>query len=101
RISARMLKQSWKLRPQAFLLFFFGALIETGGSIAAIYAGARLSGLLASFVTTGSTDGVWLWFWVTILTGTITGLGFLAMAYAKRELYYSFIRWSVNGFLGT
>lgn len=95
-----MLRQSWKLRPRAFLLFFLGALTETGGSIAAIYAGARLSGLLAGFVTTGSTDGVWLWFWVTVLTGTITGLGFLAMAYAKRELYYSFIRWSVNGFLG-
>jgi ATP-binding cassette subfamily B protein len=98
-IFARMIKQAWQLRPLALLLFIFGAFVETGGSISAIYAGARLSAQLAQFAVSGASNNVWQWFWLTILASIITGLGFLTMAYAKRILYYSFVRWSINGFL--
>lgn len=96
-----MLRQSWQLRRSAVILYFVGAFLETASSLGAIYAGARLSGILASFVTTNSSEGVWLWFWFTIIFGVLTGLGFLAMAYAKRLLYYGFVRWSINSFLRT
>lgn len=99
--SLRILRQSWTLRKSAVLLFIFGAFLEIGGSIGLIYAGAKLSSLLAQFVINGSANNIWRWFWLTIALGVVTGLGFLAMAYAKRILYYSFARWATNNFLGT
>ena len=100
-VSWRMLRQAWLLRKSSLFIFFGGAVLETGGSIAAIYAGAKLSALLARFASSGSTAGIWFWFWITLLTGLVAGLGFLTMAYAKRELYFTFVRWSVNSFLLT
>jgi ATP-binding cassette subfamily B protein len=99
KIFIRMMREAWQLRPLAVLLFITGAVIEAGGSISAIYTGARLSALLAEFAVTGTSEEIWLWFWLTIVASIITGLGFLMMAYAKRILYYSFVRWSINGFL--
>ena len=101
KILLRIFAKSWQLRPGAVLLYLFGALLETSSSITAIYAGARLSGILAHFVTSGQSDGVWFWFWITTITGALMGLGFLAMAYSKRILYYSITNWSINTFLLT
>ena len=98
-LSVKMLKQAWRLRKRSLITFFVGAFLETGGSISAIYASAQLSALLAKFATTGSTVGIWYWFWVLLITGLLTGLGFLTMSYAKRELYFVFVRWSTNTFL--
>lgn len=100
-IILRVLRQGWILRPSAFFGFFVGATLEISSSIALIYAGAKLSALLARFATTGDTDGIWFWFWITILSGLILNAGFFLMSYFKRILYFSFVRWSINGFLNT
>lgn len=101
KILLRIFAKSWQLRPGVVVLYLFGAILETSSSIATIYAGAKLSGILAQFVTSGQSDGVWLWFWITTLSGALMGLGFLAMAYSKRILYYSITNWSINTFLLT
>ena len=99
KLSYILLKQGWILRKGALAIFFAGALMETAGSIASIYAVAKLGALLAKFAATGNSTGIWLWFWLGIFTGLTAGLGFLTMAYAKRQMYFSFVRWSVNSFL--
>ena len=99
-ISMRMFRQGWRLRKDALIGFFTGAIIEVASSIALIYAGAKLSALLADFASGGNPQNIWLWFWLTILMGITTGLGFFMMNYNKRILYFSFVRWSINGFLG-
>lgn len=98
-IILRVLRQGWILRPSAFIGFFVGAFIEISSSIALIYAGAKLSALLARFASTGETDYIWAWFWATVVTGMILGVGFFLMSYNKRILYFSFVSWSINGFL--
>ncbi|MDQ5912777.1 MAG: transporter protein [Patescibacteria group bacterium] len=100
-ISVRLIKLAWNLNKLAFMLYLTGAVIETGGSIAGIYAGAKLSGLLARYATTGVVEGIWFWFWAIILTGLSIGFGFLCMQYSKRILYYDFVRWSSRTFLQT
>lgn len=100
-ISVRLIKLAWNLNKLAFMLYLTGAVIETGGSIAGIYAGAKLSGLLARYATTGVVEGIWFWFWAIILTGLSIGFGFLCMQYSKRILYYVFVRWSSRTFLQT
>ncbi len=98
-VSLRMLKVGYSLRPSAIWLFFTGAGLEIVGSIVAIYATARLGGLLAAFVSSGSQVGIWYWLWVDVAAGLITGFGFLCMNYAKRLMYFSFVRWSTNTFM--
>lgn len=100
-VSFKMLKQAWILRRSSVVTFFFGAILEIAGSLVAIYASARLGGLLAKFATTGNTTGIWPWFWVSAAAGAVTGVGFLIMSYAKRIMYFSFVRWSTNAFLKT
>lgn len=97
-LSFRMLKQAWTLRPAAMLLYFAGAFLEIASSIVAIYATARLGGLLAGFATGGSTAGIWQWLWVDIISGMFIGFGFLLMSYSKRMLYFAFVRWSTTSF---
>ncbi len=97
-LSFRMLKQAWILRPVAMLLYFAGAFLEIASSIVAIYATARLGGLLANFATGGSTSGIWQWLWVDIISGMFIGFGFLLMSYSKRMLYFAFVRWSTTSF---
>lgn len=99
-ISLRMLRQAWLLRKEALIGFFVGAIVEISSSIALIYSGARLSALLAQYATGARPDGIWYWFWIIILFGITTGLGFYIMGYNKRILYFSFVRWSINEFLG-
>ncbi len=100
-IILKVLKQGWLLRPGAFLGFFLGASLEISSSITLLYAGAKLSALLARFATTGGTNGIWFWFWITIVSGLVLNVGFFLMSYFKRILYFSFVRWSINGFLNT
>ncbi|HMS23836.1 MAG TPA: ABC transporter ATP-binding protein [Candidatus Saccharibacteria bacterium] len=97
----RMFSISFRLRPSMVLMFFFGAALEIGGFIASVYATARLGALVAGFVTTGSTDYIWLWLWIDIFAALVIGMGFLAMSYAKRMLYFVFVRWTTNVFLST
>ncbi len=96
-----MLGIAWRIRPRAIAGFFTGAAMEIGGFIVAIYATARLGGLLASFISTGSTEGIWFWLWVDIAAGALTTLGFFVMEYAKRLLYFAFVQWSTNTFQAT
>lgn len=100
-VSLRMLRTAWSIRPRAILTFFTGAAMEIGGFITSIYATARLGALLAAFITNGSTAGIWFWLWVDVAAAILMSLGFFVMSYAKRLLYFVFIRWSVNTFLGT
>ncbi len=100
RISRRMLSIAWRTRARAVVGFFIGALLETAGSIIAIYAAAKLGALLASFLTNSQTPGIWLWLWIGIAAAGVTALGFLLMGYAKRLLYFGCVRWSTNAFNG-
>ncbi len=98
-VSLRTFKTSWDLRPWAIILFLFGASLEIGGFILSLFATAKLGGLLAAFVTSGSKDGIWFWLAVDIAAGLLVALGFLAMSQARRLIYFSFVRWSTNQFL--
>lgn len=101
RLSSRLFKAALEVRPWAVVGYFIGAVMEIGGSIAIIYATAKLGALLASFITTGQTGGIWMWVWLNIGATTITAMGFFVMSYAKRMLYFSLVRWSINNLLGS
>lgn len=99
RLSFRMFKTALHVRGMAVAGYFVGAFLEIGGSIAIIYASAKLGALLAAFVTTGNTKDIWLWVWLDILATIVTAMGFFCMAYAKRLLYFGFVRWVTNKYL--
>src|SRR6187402_2535258 len=98
-ICLRLLGVSWRTRPLAIVCYFAGVILEIGASLSSIYATARLGALVATFVSNGQTDGIWFWLWMDIVALAAVGLGFLAMDYFKRMLYFSFVRWSTNTFL--
>ena len=98
-ICLRMLGIARQVRPWALVGYFAGALAEVGGSLATIYATAKLGALLATFVATGETAGIWFWLWVDIAAVVVIGLSFLAMSYFQRMLYFGFVRWSTHNFL--
>lgn len=82
------------------LLNIFGGILETAASILTIFASAKLAALLAGFVTTGDSDGIWFWLWVDIAAAAVTGIGFWLMRYSERLLYYAINKWAVDAFLG-
>jgi ATP-binding cassette subfamily B protein len=98
-LSLRMLKTTWHIRPGGLVLFFAGALLEVVAFILSIYATARLGALLAGFVTSGNTDGIWFWLWVDIAAGLVIAFGYLLMAYSKKLMYFAWSSWSTNQFL--
>ncbi len=100
-ICMKLLGIAWGSRPGAVVGYFVGAAGEIGASIGSIYATARLGALVAAFVTTGETAGIWFWLWVDVAAVVVIGLSFLAMAYFKRVLFFSFVRWSTNTFLAS
>lgn len=100
-LSWRMLRTSWQLRPFGIALFFSGSVLEIGGFIASVYATAQLGARVAAFVSNGQTDDIWLWLWVDIAAALVIAFGFLMMSFAKRLIYFSFVRWSTNMFLNS
>jgi ATP-binding cassette subfamily B protein len=94
----QMFKISFKTRPLAVLANIFGGVLETAASILAIYASAKLLALLAQFVTTGNSEGIWLWLWIDIAAAVFTGLGFWIMRYSQRLVYYAVNNWAVDEF---
>lgn len=98
-LSFRMFRTSLHVRGWAVAGYFVGAFLEIGGSIAIIYASAKLGALLAQFVSTGNTKDIWLWVWLDIAATVVTAMGFFCMAYAKRLLYFGFVRWVTNKYL--
>jgi ATP-binding cassette, subfamily B, bacterial len=99
-ICVRILGVARRVRPGALIGYFGGAALEIAGSLGSIYATAKLGALVAAFVTTGQTEGIWFWLWIDVAAMVAVGLGFLAMSYFKRMLYFSFVQWSTNTFLG-
>ena len=97
---ARMMRVAWEIRPWSIVGYYLGAFVEIGSSLLAIYATAQLGGRLATFVANGQTEGIWFWLWADIAAGAMTGLGFLAMSYFKRSIYFTYVRWNINTFLG-
>jgi ATP-binding cassette, subfamily B, bacterial len=97
----RLMGIAWQIRPRAVVGFFAGALMEITGMVISIFATARLGALLAAFITSGRSDGIWLWLWVDIFAAILTAVGFFAMSYARRMLYFSYIRWTTRTFLST
>jgi ATP-binding cassette subfamily B protein len=96
-----MMRIAVEVRPWSLAAYLGGAGLEIGGMLLSIFATARLGALLAAFVTSGNTDYIWLWLWASVLAGALTVLGFLVMAYAKRILYFSLVRWTINRFLAS
>ncbi len=101
RLGFRLFKVALSVRPSAVAIFFLGSFLEIGGSIATIYATAKIGALLAHFIVSGQTDYIWMWVAIDIISSAITGLGFFAMSYGKRMLYFSLVRWSINSLLGS
>lgn len=101
RLGYRLFQAALEVRPSAVIGFFIGSIMEIGGSIAIIYATAKIGGILANFISTGQATDIWLWVWVNIFVTAITAMGFFVMSYAKRMLYFSLVRWSINSFLNS
>lgn len=95
----RIMQMSWQARKSAVILFFAGALLEIAASILALYATAKLSALLAEYLTTRSTDMIWFWLWVDIASAAVIGIGFWIMQYSKNLLYYKLSAWSTLAFM--
>ncbi len=101
RLGLRLFKAALSVRPLAIAGFFIGSIMEIGGSIAIIYATSKIGALLANFISSGQIGDVWFWVWVDIAVTAVTAMGFFVMSYAKRMLYFSLVRWSINSFLGS
>jgi hypothetical protein len=100
-ISLRMLRTAWRIRAGAMGMFFVGVLLEISGFVVSLYATSRLGALLAAFITSGETAGIWFWLWVDIASGAIIAFGFFLMSYTRQLLYFAYVRWSINTFLQT
>jgi ATP-binding cassette subfamily B protein len=94
-----LLGTAWRERPQAVVLYFFGSVLETFASILTIYASAKLAGLLAQYVTTHQTEGIWFWLYIDIAAALLSGLGFWIMRYSDRLLYFAMNKWAVATFM--
>lgn len=101
KLTLRLLKTAWGIRPHAVIGFFIGSILEICGFLLTIYATAKLSSLLARYVTGGDTSDIWFWLAADIASAVIAGLGFLAMNYYKNLLYFGFTRWSIYTFLSS
>lgn len=95
----RVIRISFHVRPKAFAGYFGGSFLEIASMMVSIYATAKLASLLAVFISSGATTGVWFWLWVDIFSVAVTGLSFLVMNYCKRIIYFSFIQWNISTFL--
>lgn len=100
-LTLHMLRIAWQIRWNAVVIYLLGAGLEISGSLVTIYATARLGALLATFVSTGRSGGVWWWLWVDIAASVAIGFGFLAMGHARRLLYFAFTQWSTTTMLST
>lgn len=98
-IGKRTLKIAWQVRPKAVALHLFGGILESFSSILTIYASAKLAGLLAAYLTTRQTEGIWFWLYVDIASTLLSGLGFWLMKYSDRLLYFAINKWAVNTFM--
>lgn len=92
----KMLKIAFKVRPFAVSANILGGLLETAASILTIYASAKLISLLAQFITTGNSEGIWFWLWMDILAASLAGFGFWIMTYSKRLVYYAVTNWATD-----
>lgn len=99
-IFRRVVAIDWRIRPWACLGYLGGALIEISGMLVSIFATAKVGALLAAFITSGRTDYIWFWLFVDIAAIAWSALGFLAMNYTKRMIYFALVRWDINAFLG-
>lgn len=99
-LSFRMLRISWKARPSAICIYFSGALLEISGFVVTIYATAQLGARLAEFATGGAARDIWFWLIIDTVSAIMMGLGYFLMNYGKRMLYFAFVRWSANAYLG-
>lgn len=94
----RMLIVSLQIRRGAVVGYFLGAILEIAAFITAIYASARVTAILANFISTGNSDGIWFWLWVDIIAGILMGLAFFIMQFGRNLLYYSVVMWSTREF---
>ncbi|OGL30834.1 hypothetical protein A3F37_00080 [Candidatus Saccharibacteria bacterium RIFCSPHIGHO2_12_FULL_41_12] len=99
KLALRMLKISYSIKPMAMVVFFIGAVFEIGGFITSIFASAKIVSILASYITSGNSNGVWFWLAVDVFSALLIALGFQAMEYAKRIIYFEFVQWSTSKFM--
>ena len=100
-IGSRILKISFKVRKKSVILYLFGAIIETFGSVFAIFATAKLFSLVAGFSTGQPTNAIWFWLIMDTLAAVVIGIGFWIMSYESRLLYFSLNKWTVHTFMST
>jgi ATP-binding cassette, subfamily B, bacterial len=101
RLVRRILGIAWHIHKKMVVAYFAGALLETGAFIASIYATARLSSLLATYVAHGphaASGQIWFWLWVDVASIALTTIGFWIMNSCKRLLYFRMVRWATYQF---
>jgi hypothetical protein len=98
KITARILKLAWKVRPYSVSGYFVGALTQTLATILTFYATAQLSSRLAHYIVGGSSSQIWFWLWVDIFAAILIGLSFWMMSHCKRLLYFRTSSWVTNEF---
>lgn len=94
----RMLVVSFRIRPKAVAGYFFGAILEIAAFITAIFASAKVTAILANFIASGNSIGIWFWLWLDIIAGVLIALAFFIMQFSKNLLYYSVVMWSTDAF---
>lgn len=99
KIVAKILSAAWGARKLAVIAYFVAAIIEIAAMLVALYATAKLGAILAGYVFTGNSEGVWFWLGVDIASIVVTGLAFWAMSYSRTLIYFSLARKIINDFL--
>jgi ATP-binding cassette subfamily B protein len=92
-------KIACQIRRNAVAGYTVGAVAEVIGSIVAIYATAKIAGLLVAYLSTGETSMIWFWFAVDVVAAITSALGFWLMRYNTRLIYFSAARWATNKFV--
>lgn len=91
-------KIAWQIRRKAVAGYAVGVIAEVVGSLLAIYATAKVAGLLVEYLSSGETSMIWFWFAIDVAAAVTSALGFWLMRYNTRLIYFSSARWSTNKF---
>lgn len=94
-------KLAWQTKKSAYILFMFGAILETSSMVVILYATAKLGSILASYIFSNNADGIWFWLIIETVAGVTTSISMSIMSYAKQISYYHLTRRVIYLFLAS
>jgi ATP-binding cassette, subfamily B, bacterial len=80
---------AWRIRARLVIGYIAGGVIETASTLLALYATAKIGGILAGYITTGQANNIWLWVGVDIAGAIGIAIGFWMMQYFERLQYFA------------